>query len=1650
MKSNRFFLLSLLALLMGVLPASADQVTLASWDFTSNVKYSGTTADNVTYYTPEEGAKSNMEYAFSSNRPYFYPTSFTGTQTAYTLSIWSADTSKKWYISDFNSGALRMYTAAPKEISNFMDPAQQYNYAEVTFPATGYKNVQLSFKMSGNNGQVVPSMVVVSTDGGQTWMNAGAFNTGASWSSFAESSVSLSVAGCQQVIARAVIGYHKGATSDMYMNGFKVTAEPLDGTETFFNGSVAADDATHGYAVISPAGGVYESGTQLTVEATKFLGYKFNSWQQGGQTVSTANPYTFAITDNTALTAAFSQADMYALTTSVTPAEAGTVSVSPQGELYEAGTQLTLTATANQGFKFLGWFDAAGTQLSEDNPYTITISAATSVVAQFEEAELPEGTAVVLANWDIENGYSVSNNIYTPDGSEWAEYSGWFNQAVPVIRPDAKLGSLDSYTLTAMSDNRWQLCSGYNNHVLRFYNSATNAISDFTDGTQHQNYYEIQFPTKGYRDITVDMACAYGGNAEATLEAVVSTDGGQTWVSAGTYKTAGTWWTYNDQTFNLSVNNKEQVIMRLICGNGFVSNWNLNYIKVNAVVAAPTSANEKNFTLSWPLGEGNDDVTAAQVAKPGLFSVAEYDHGTLKVTTVRSAGTSKQTLFNPANGGAAANDDDALTFTVIPKKGLTFTPKKFSFNTSRWGTGGGKIDVVAIHNGEETVLETALNPNYGNSGLFTECSYDLSGLSVGDEGIMMRIRVYNLAANKEYGFGSVVLTGDVTGEIESVPVYTFSVTSNMDGAGTVTTSPAGNEFDEGTKVTVTASENFGYHFLGWFDAEGNEVSTKNPYSFGISENTALVATYSKSNVYALNLTLTNGAATNLVQVQPTGNYVDGIHYYEEGTDVKLTAVNNRILTFVGWEGDAAGTNAECEIKMSAEKSVTANFSAADYIVGWDLYYDQPAKDRAGDYKAESDNAGMLSLRNAEGSTTGWLTRGIGNGQENGKYAARIWKYLSEKWYFEISFSSKGYENLVISSCLGDDYNTYSVNNVQYSIDGENFTTIGTFNPPARGWDGPKEFTLPAEANDQQRVWIRWMPDRESELVGVQSDYDGTSIAEIFVLADVLGGQQQTATLVSSNPAEGANDVSANGSIILNFDNKIKAGEGVATLDGEEMSPIISGKSAVFKYAGLKYGTDYTFQMPEGLLLSRSGEPVAALTLHFTTMERQQPEKRLYDAVVAQDGSGDYETLQMAIDRAPEGRAKPWLIFVKNGQYNEHIDIPASKPYIHIIGQDRDKAVVLDNRLSGGDNAYSVDPGATVVVKGENTFFENITLENSWGHEKQAGPQALALNTVADRVVLNNVALLSYQDTWITTSKANGRHYIKNSLIEGAVDFIYNSGNVYLDGDTIEINRPSGGYIVAPSHTADTKWGYVFQNNILRAHPGVNVTDVWLGRPWHNQPKTVFINLQTFINIPAAGWYETMGGLPVLWADYNTVDANGNPVDLSQRRHTYYRTENGERIYGEAKNYLTDEEAAQYTIKNVMGGDDGWQPDLLCEACDAPTATVNGSAITWDAVPYAICYVVTKNGKVAGFTTETSFEGYTAGDKWQVQAVNENGGLSQKAEATVSTGIRNLSQAAADVKAEAVYTVDGRRMSQMQRGLNILRMSDGRTVKVVVK
>lgn len=1061
-----------------------------------------------------------------------------------------------------------------------------------------------------------------------------------------------------------------------------------------------------------------------------------------------------------------------------------------------------------------------------------------------------------------------------------------------------------------------------------------------------------------------------------------------------------------------------------------------------------------DVTLSWPLDKGASNPTTADTTSDA-FSFTSYSVGSdLKVTGTGKPADRTGTMYQPTvNNQSGYSDNAALSLILRPKNGITFQPKKVSFYATRNGTDGGKLACNLEVGGAVTELGKDLTPVRNNdeaNGKQKLFEFDVNGVVVYNNTMTLRIGIYSLGNTKTITIHDVVVEGEASGQEVAVPVYTITATPSIAEAGTVTITPNIAIIEENVEVTVSATENFGYRFSRW-TAGGKTVSTDNPYTFAAAADLALVAEYDKLTVYPLELAVEGGANDYMVTVAPEGHMIDGVRYYEAGTDVVLSAANNRVMTFTNWEDNT--TSSEREIRMDAAKNVTATYSADDFIVGWDFRNDEPAAERAADFKAESDNAGLMSLHNESGETSSWLSRGVNRGDENGRYAARIWKVRTSKLFFEASFSTKGYIDVKIASALSCSYNTYSRFFVQYSLDGKEYKQLGEMSPGNRVWTDA-EFPLPAEAADRDRVYVRWYPDFDSELIGNETDYDGLAITDVYVLASPVAAFDDVAPkLTTAIPADNATGASVNGSVVLTYDEKIIAGTGSATLNGASIVPTISGKSAVFRYNGLDYNTTYTFTLPAGAVTDRSGNAAPAVSLTFTTMERMQPEARLYDAVVDINGTGDYASLQAAIDAAPAGRVKPWLIFVKNGNYKEHIDIPSTKPFMHIIGQDRDKTVVLDDRLCGGDNALHVSVGATVVVNSNDCFFENITLENSYGHEQQNGPQALALNTGGDRTIFNNVAMLSYQDTWITPSRSAYRAYVRNSLIEGAVDFIYNSGDIYIENTTLLITRDSGGYIVAPSHDKDVAWGYVFRDCVITAPGDPSKTTVWLGRPWHNYPKTVFLNTRAEVTIPATGWYETMGGLPAIWADWNTTDANGNLLDLSQRRDTYYRMENGEKVYAKAKNRLTDEEAAEYTVANVLSGTDAWQPVIKTEACAAPVPMVNGNTLSWEAVPYAICYVVTNGDTVVDITTSTSanIDSPANADRYAVQAVNEFGGLSAKGTTSMSGVEETLAD---DFEIVAVYDIHGRSLPHPVRGVNIVckRNSAGQMVveKLIVR
>ncbi|MDD3322020.1 MAG: pectinesterase family protein [Paludibacter sp.] len=1028
----------------------------------------------------------------------------------------------------------------------------------------------------------------------------------------------------------------------------------------------------------------------------------------------------------------------------------------------------------------------------------------------------------------------------------------------------------------------------------------------------------------------------------------------------------------------------------------------------------------ESSVVTWPFNVGGEGQLATYSTETeGYYSLNWVDKGSnLAFKDISTNYSVTYTRFQPTVQNNSVTENDFVGFHIRPKTGLSFTPKQVSFDCMRYGTSGGLINVIwKSADGTLTTIATALSPARNDSGDGTHALYDLSTVNIpasnGD--CTLYLYIYSLGNTKQVGLSNITLTGTLTGTIIDVASYSISSSVFPTEAGSIVTAPIGTQFDDGTDITLTANRNFGYQFKEWRDANTDAVvSTANPYTFTLTANTSLKAVFDPITTYNFTVDI-NGSQWGNVSLNPMPNNGK----YETGTIVSMTAVPNAVCNFLNWDDQT--TDISKTILVDADKNFTATFDEIPFIVGWDFKAQTPNSERQADYFSETTNTGLFSLKNSDGSTASWLAR---PGSFSPSYSCiQMWTpaaNFATPRYYQASFSTVGYKNIQLKSMLSGSYHMYPVIQLFYSTDGENFTKLKDVDISliyGSGWAELNE-TLPVEAENVSKIYIRWIADTNSSpLLGNEVDVDGTAITNIYVYADKEIVNDLTApTLITTVPAENATNASANGSIVLTFDEKLKVGTGDCTLGSTALTPSFGSKTVTFAYSKLSYNTDYTFSIPAGALTDLSGNVYSGTTIHFRTMNRPQPIAKVFDAVIAKDGSGDFTSVQAAIDAAPVNSSSPYLILIKNGVYSGHVDIPLNKPFIHMIGQFRDSVVIEDNRLCGSNGdpniiVYSIDPGASVVIKSANCYFENITFSNSYGYTAQAGPQALAVFTNNDKIVFKNCWMRSYQDTYMTGSGMANRGYMTNCKIEGAVDFIYGQGDFFFDKCTIYCTRPTGGYIVAPNHPLGTKWGYVFSNCTIDGKAGV-VT--YFGRPWHEAPKTSFFNTICKIGIYPVGWWYTMGGIPAIFADYNTMDADGNPMDLSQRISNYQydvKDANGNvtsTVTGTAKNSFTDEEAAQYTYENVTSGTDSWDPRIKTEATEAPILNVNEKTILWNTVDYAICYLVSINGEIVAQTTDNSYDATTSGTA-KVIAVSESGALSAASNPVqlVGTSVKNI-------------------------------------------
>lgn len=249
-----------------------------------------------------------------------------------------------------------------------------------------------------------------------------------------------------------------------------------------------------------------------------------------------------------------------------------------------------------------------------------------------------------------------------------------------------------------------------------------------------------------------------------------------------------------------------------------------------------------------------------------------------------------------------------------------------------------------------------------------------------------------------------------------------------------------------------------------------------------------------------------------------------------------------------------------------------------------------------------------------------------------------------------------------------------------------------------------------------------------------------------------------------------------------------------------------------------------------------------------------------DIVVAQDGTGDYMTVQEAIDAAPDySHEKITTIFIKEGIYKERVIIPHNKFRLHISGAGQGKTIITWNdyaeRVMENGLKVGTSGSASIYIHASYITFEDITFENSAGNSKEIA-QAVAVFTDGDFLFFHRCSFLGNQDTLYTYGrygKDGGikRNYYLDCYIEGTTDFIFGTSIALFENCTIHSKKNS--YVTAASTIEGQKYGYVFRNCRLTAAPGI--TKCYLGRPWRPFAKTVFIDCELGSHILPEGWHN---------------------------------------------------------------------------------------------------------------------------------------------------------------------------------------------------
>lgn len=308
-----------------------------------------------------------------------------------------------------------------------------------------------------------------------------------------------------------------------------------------------------------------------------------------------------------------------------------------------------------------------------------------------------------------------------------------------------------------------------------------------------------------------------------------------------------------------------------------------------------------------------------------------------------------------------------------------------------------------------------------------------------------------------------------------------------------------------------------------------------------------------------------------------------------------------------------------------------------------------------------------------------------------------------------------------------------------------------------------------------------------------------------------------------------------------------------------------------------------------------------LCIGFACFTKAQAQTFPTSFTVAKDGSGNFTTIQEAVNAVRDWSEVQVPIYIKKGIYKEKLVIPSEKIRISLIGEDKAKTIITFDDYSGKGN-LSTYTSHTVLVKGNDFIAENLTIQNSAG----TVGQAVALHVEADRVVVKNCNILGNQDTLFSSTDTSRQYYL-NCYIEGTTDFIFGAATAVFE--RCHIHSKKNSYITAASTSQNQAYGFVFLNCKLTADS--TAQKVYLGRPWRPYAKTVFINTEMGAHILPEGWHvwnNNQNHQTTFYAEYGSYGAGF----VKESRVSWTKQ-------------LTKNEVKKYTINNIFTNQTKWIP-----------------------------------------------------------------------------------------------------------------------------